>query len=102
MDNNSDSFGELLHNFRIRSGLSQRELAEKAKIDNSLISRIERGERNVTRPLLQLFSKILNLSQEEEDLFFISGGFISPRMQNLASNGISKLINDIERILEEY
>lgn len=98
---NHNTFSELLHNFRIRAGLSQKKLAEKAKIDNSLVSRIERGERNATRPLLNSFSKILNLSQEEEDLFFISGGFISPRMQNLANNGILRLVEDIERLVEE-
>ena len=94
---NENNFGDMLRMFRERVGLSQRALAEKAGIDTSHISRIEHGERNATRSILLELAKILGLSQEEEDLWLIKAGFISPRMQTLASNGISKLIDDISQ-----
>lgn len=94
---NENHFGDMLRMFRERVGLSQRALAEKAGIDTSYISRIERGERNATRSIALQLAEILKLSIEEADLWLISAGFISPRMQNLASNGISKLMDDISQ-----
>lgn len=88
------SFGELLKEFRIRSKLSQRVLARKAGIDTSYVSRLERGEREVaSRSLALKIAQILNLSFEETDLWLISAGYISPRMQQLANHGISRLLD---------
>jgi len=88
------SFGNLLRDFRIRANLSQRILAQKTDIDTSYISRLESGEREVaSRSLALKIAEILKLSQEETDLWLISAGYISPRMQQLASSGISKLID---------
>lgn len=88
------SFGELLKEFRIRSELSQRVLARKAGIDTSYVSRLERGEREVaSRSLALKIAEILNLSFEETDLWLISAGYISPRMQQLAHHGISRLLD---------
>jgi transcriptional regulator with XRE-family HTH domain len=41
-------FGENLQNIRLAKGLSQRGLASLCTIDHSDISKIERGERNIT------------------------------------------------------
>ncbi len=88
------SFGDLLKEFRIRAKISQRVLAKKAEIDTSYVSRLERGERDVTSRALALrIAEILHLSLEEIDLWLISAGYISPRMQQLANNGISKLLD---------
>jgi transcriptional regulator with XRE-family HTH domain len=93
------SFGNMLREFRSRVGLSQRALAEKADIDTSYISRIESGERKITsRSVALQLAKILQLSQEETDLWLISAGYISPRMQSLASAGISQLMENITRL----
>jgi transcriptional regulator with XRE-family HTH domain len=90
------SFGKLLRDFRIRAKLSQRVLAQQAEIDTSYISRLERGEREVaSRSLALKIAQILNLSSEEIDYWFISAGYISPRMQQLASSGISRLIDSL-------
>ena len=88
------SFGKLLRDFRIRAKFSQRVLAQQAKIDTSYVSRLERGEREVaSRSLALKISEILNLSLEETDLWLISAGYISPRLQELANNGISNLLD---------
>ncbi len=90
------SFGKLLRDFRIRAKLSQRILAQQAEIDTSYISRLEKGEREVTsRSLALKIAEILNLSLEETDYWLISAGYISPRMQQLASNGISRLMDSL-------
>ena len=93
------SFGDLLKDFRIRAKLSQRVLARKAQIDTSYVSRLERGEREVaSRSLALKIAEILNLSLEEIDLWLISAGYISPRMQQLANNGISRLLDSFNNM----
>jgi transcriptional regulator with XRE-family HTH domain len=42
------SFGENLKNIREAKGISQRSLASSCTIDHSDISKIEKGERNIT------------------------------------------------------
>lgn len=88
------SFGQLLRDFRMRAKLSQRDLARKAEIDTSYVSRLERGEREVaSRSLALRIAEILELTMEETDLWLISAGYISPRMQQLASNSLSRLLD---------
>lgn len=96
------NFGELLRYFRIRADLSQRVLAQKAEIDTSYVSRLERGEREVaSRSLAIKIAEILNLSLDEIDLWLISAGYISPRMQQIANTGISRLLDSLNTSIEE-
>ena len=96
------SFGNLLRDFRIRSELSQRALAQEAGIDTSYISRLESGDREVTsRSLALRLAAILDLAEEEVDLWLISAGYISPRMQEIASSGISRLIQELHTFKDE-
>lgn len=91
-----NKFGLLLREFRIRAGLSQRALAKKAGVNTSYVSRLESGDRKVaSRDIMILLSRILELSHRETDLWFITAGYISPRLQGLANAGISRLIEDI-------
>lgn len=90
------SFGEMLKRFRERSMLSQRQLAAQVGIDTSYISRLENGEREITsRGLAIKIAETLHLTDEEADLWLISAGYISPRLQYLASEGISRLMESI-------
>jgi HTH-type transcriptional regulator, competence development regulator len=96
------SFGKMLKDFRIRSRFSQRALAKAADVDTSYISRLESGEREVpSRSLALIFADILGLSQQEIDLWLISAGFISPRMQDLARSGISKLMEQLDTTISD-
>ncbi len=71
MDNNKN-IGQIIKEAREKMGFSQRELAKKANIDNTEISRIESGQRlkpNVI--ILKNVAEILNLSMV--DLMKIAG-----------------------------
>lgn len=90
------SFGEMLRGFRIRTGLSQRALASKAGLDTSYISRVESGERKFTSRSVALeLATILDLSQAETDLWLNSAGYISPRMQKIARENLSYLMDNM-------
>jgi transcriptional regulator with XRE-family HTH domain len=94
-------FGELLKSFRERARLSQRALAQAADIDRSYVCRLESGEREVTsRSLALRLADILGLSPSETDLWLISAGYVSPRMQELAAGGVSRLLEEIDVLSE--
>jgi len=89
-------FGEFLQVFRVRAGLSQRALAALAEIDTSYVSRLERGEREVTsRELALKLAEIFRLSADETDVWLLSAGYASPRLQRLEEGRISKLMDEI-------
>jgi len=57
---------------RLLTDLTQSELAEKLRVDRSLISRIEAGERTITPTLVRQLKEILYLKGwSESDLFLI-------------------------------
>lgn len=95
-------FGELLKEHRLRKRLSQRGLADIAGVDKSYISRLEKGKRKVlSRSLTLKIAKLLDLSQEETEIWLISGGYVSPRFQELFDRSDSKLIEVIALLNEE-
>lgn len=88
-------FGDLLKRFRERAEFSQRALAKSASIDTSYISRLEKGEREVTsRSLALKIAGILELSQREIDLWLISAGYVSPRIQKQGLNRLYEEMGD--------
>ena len=57
---------------RLLTDLTQNELAEKLKVDRSLISRIEGGKRTITPTLVRQLKEIFHLKGwSESDLFLI-------------------------------
>ena len=54
--------GNLLRTQRLKAGLTQVELAERASIDRNYIGMIERGERNPTYLSLLKIVKALNIT----------------------------------------
>ena len=90
-------FGNLLRGFRKRARMSQSALAEAANIDKSYVSRLESGEREVTsRSLALTLASALGLSPSEVDLWLITAGYVSPRMQVMATrDGVSRLWEEI-------
>lgn len=62
------SFGDLLREFRVRAGLSQGDLAEKADVSEAAIGALERGVRKAPhRTTVALLAKALAVSAEESD-----------------------------------
>jgi transcriptional regulator with XRE-family HTH domain len=65
-----DSFGGLLRMYRRRSGLSQIELAEKARISSRAISDLERGVRSrAYHPTVEALAGALSLREDERERF---------------------------------
>lgn len=62
MDDLRAAFGQRVRKRRERLGLSQQQLAERADLDTTYISGIERGRRNPGLNALAQLAKALNLS----------------------------------------
>lgn len=67
-------FGRRIRNLREKAGISQRKLAESAKVDPSIISRIESGKGNPTLSTMQQLASALGVPftwlfiwEDEED-----------------------------------
>ncbi|MFN3272241.1 MAG: helix-turn-helix domain-containing protein [Cloacibacterium caeni] len=66
-----ETFGEYIHKLRTDSGLTLTKLAAALDIDQSTLSKIENGKRNVPVDVLPKLSKIfdLDLKQLEHEYF---------------------------------
>ena len=70
MTDKSQVFGDLLRRHRILAGLSQEELAERARLSSRAISELERGvKRTPRRETVQLLVEALGLSGEARTAF---------------------------------
>ncbi len=54
-----DQFGEKVRELRLKQGLSQEELGDKAKLHRTYIGMIERGEKNITLENIEKIAKAL-------------------------------------------
>lgn len=73
-------FGEFLKNLRIEKNLSQRQLADLAKISNTEISRIESGKRQKPSPnILKAIAPHLEISYSE---LMINAGYIEETIEH--------------------
>jgi transcriptional regulator with XRE-family HTH domain len=59
------SFGEHLRQLRELSGLTQKEVAIKLSIDNSLLAKIERNERPPTKQFITNVAIFFNVDEKE-------------------------------------
>lgn len=59
------SLGERIRELRVSDGLLLREVAAELRIDPSLLSRIERGEKSPTRDQVLLLARILKTDEAE-------------------------------------
>jgi len=84
------AFGELLREYRVRAGLSQFDLAEKAQISPAAVSALERGVRKAPyRSTISLLAKALNLSAEER--VALGGARQAGRSKSVTSGGLHNL-----------
>ena len=82
-------FGALLRQFRLDAGMTQQELAERAKLSVEAISTLERGAR--TRPYrdtVVLLGRALELSPEREALLESAVGTAHPSRQRDRSEAL--------------
>lgn len=66
-----DSFGEYLREQRENKGLPLRKVAAELDIDTSILSKIERNEREATKEMLPIFSRVLERDLKEVEVKFI-------------------------------
>ncbi len=73
----AESLGPLLLRFRTARGLPQKQVAVAAGINNSTLSRLESGERGISRDVLDRLCQVLELSAHEELEVLTAAGFLS-------------------------
>ncbi len=61
-NNEKKIFGETLREIRIKKGLSQESLAEKASLDRTYISSCERGKRNISLINICVIARALEIN----------------------------------------
>lgn len=66
-----NSYGEYLREQRENIGLPLRKVAAELDIDTSILSKIERNEREATKDMLPIFSKILERDLKDIEVKFI-------------------------------
>lgn len=72
------SLGALLIRLRSERGLSQKEAASRADIDASTLSRLEKGERGVSREVLDRICSVLALDRQQRLGVLVAAGFLTP------------------------
>lgn len=67
-----ETFGEYIHNLRTDNGLTLTKLAAALDIDQSTLSKIENGKRNVPEEILPKLSTAFNLDLKELEHEYLS------------------------------
>ena len=72
-----DELGPLLTRLRTERGLAQKHVASLAEIDNSTLSRLESGDRGVSREVLDRLCDVLDLDRHERLDVLTAAGFLN-------------------------
>lgn len=70
------NIGEILRQLREEKGLLLRQVAAELEIDTALLSKIERGERNLKREQVLRISEIFNIPENDLILIWLSDKII--------------------------
>lgn len=74
----TETFAALLRSYRDKRRWSQERLAAEAKVDHSLVSRLESGQRRATRESVDALALGLGLTAAQHDALLLAAGF-APR-----------------------
>lgn len=94
------TFGTALAALRIRAGLSQMKLADRAGMDASSINRLEDGTRNPSRATVMDISQALELDIDETDRLREAAGFSSRSTPEV--DRFRRLPPDLQRALLDF
>jgi transcriptional regulator with XRE-family HTH domain len=84
--------GRLLVQLRTDRGLAQKQVAKLAEIDSSTLSRLESGDRGVSRDVLDRICVVLRLDRREQFDVLVAAGFLTlEAAQLLADEDLSRL-----------
>ena len=88
----SPELGRLLTRLRSERGLAQKQAAHLAEIDGSTLSRLESGERGVSREVLERINAVLQLNRRERLDVLVAAGFLNEdAAQLLADDDIARI-----------
>jgi transcriptional regulator with XRE-family HTH domain len=88
----SEELGRALTRLRNERGLTQKQVARLAEIDNSTLSRLESGERGVSREVLDRICTVLELDRHEELNLLTAAGFLNQdAAQILADDEVAQI-----------
>ena len=73
-------------------GLAQKQVARRAEIDGSTLSRLESGERGVSRDVLDRICRVLQLDRHEQLEVLVAAGFLNEDAADLLAD------DDVARI----
>jgi len=73
----SQDLGQLLTRLRSERGLAQKEVAHLAEINNSTLSRLESGDRGVSREVLDRLCEVLELDRHQRLEVLTAAGFLN-------------------------
>jgi transcriptional regulator with XRE-family HTH domain len=90
--------GELVRSLRLRRGMSQFELAEAVRIDNSYLSRIESGERRPSPKILKRFAEALHYSYDD---LVVTSGILSEEFVRASGSKIEDPVDELRRMIEK-
>ena len=74
-------FGSLLRAYRLRRKLTQSQLAKMISYDQSLLSKVERGERTPTPEFMDALCNALALSESEADEMRAAAHHVHPKLE---------------------
>lgn len=90
---NCNNLGKNIKYIREKSKISQKELANFLKVDQSQISKIEQNQRNITTDQLDKISSLFGITS---DTFFLDDFNVTPLAFSFRSNGITN--QDLETL----
>ena len=88
----STELGRVLTRLRGERGLAQKQVARRAEIDGSTLSRLESGERGVSRDVLDRICRVLQLDRQEQLEVLVAAGFLNEDAADLLAD------DDVARI----
>ena len=88
----SEELGRALVRLREERGLTQKQVADLAEISNSTLSRLESGDRGVSREVLDRICGVLELDRQEELGLLTAAGFLNQdAAQILADDEVAQI-----------
>lgn len=87
-----EELGRLLSGLRTARGLPQKQVAQLADIDGSTLSRLESGDRGVSREVLDRICAVLELDRRQRLDVLVAAGFLTEEAARLlADEELSRL-----------
>ena len=84
--------GPLLVELRAKRGMAQKQVAHLAEIDGSTLSRLESGDRGVSREVLDRICGVLDLDRHERLAVLVAAGFLTEEAAKfLADEDLARL-----------